>query len=401
MPPPMAPPLQPPMAPPLQPPIPPAPVSVRASAPSLHTALPVPPPAPIPSHGASTPIGFAGASAPITIGAGALGSPSPSVAAPPAPPAPVAPSATPSKDRPSGNGAAVFDGAFGARSASDAAAAREREKSESSPRATSPEPSARRALVDLLAFDPTLPGRLRRDASLSKLVVKASPPKPALRTDEPAPKPPSEEERGRWEVLRVLSHATPLDAAQARDALAASLDDDAQLEMPILIVGGELRPSFDEIRTLEAAAQIAQPSSSANKALAPLVKLATDTAQAPHPPTREVTVHVVKQLELAMAASPGLPPKFFSTQLERLLLEGRAYKRRTLFGAPRIRAELVFGAGEPVPIYLPEASQDLLPLLPSFPAIAAAELRPREDASEMQAECLVALALARVVRRAK
>src|SRR5690606_29005636 len=130
---------------------------------------------------------------------------------------------------------------------------------------------------------------------------------------------------------------------QAREALSASIDDDVNLEMPLLVVGGELRPTFDEIKTLEAAVQVAQPSSGANKALAPLIKMATDTAEGPWPPTREVTAAIVKQIDGAMTQSPNLPPKFFATQLERILLETRAYKRRTLFGAARIRADLSFG----------------------------------------------------------
>ncbi len=299
----------------------------------------------------------------------------------------------------------LFDAAFGAKSASDAAASRERERGDRAERAPAPDAAVdavvRRALVDLLAFDEKLPLRLRRDPAYTKLLAKGAPPRAFLFPDEPAAKTSPDEGRGRWEVLRLLSVAAPLDAAQAREALSASIDDDSHLEMPLLVIGGELRPTFDEVKTLEAAAQVAQPSSNVNKALLPLLKMATDTAEGPWPPTREVTTHILKQIELAMTQSPGLTPKFFATQLERLLLESRAYKRRTLLGAPRIRAELGFGAGDPIPIYLPESANDVLPMLPSFTIVAAVELRPREDATESHAECLVVHALGRVVRRVR
>ena len=82
------------------------------------------------------------------------------------------------------------------------------------------------------------------------------------------------------------------------------------------------------------------------------------------------------------------------------MLEERHFKRRTVLGELRIRAELATPSGETVPAYVPAAVASKLPMLPSFPVVLLGELRPREDAQESHAEALLVLALGRVVRQA-
>ena len=186
-----------------------------------------------------------------------------------------------------------------------------------------------------------------------------------------------------------------------RDVVAASFDDETMLELPIVLVGGELRPSFEESDTLKLAAQIAQPLAVSNKALPPLLKQVETLTESAWTATRDMTTNLVRQIEQAAQGTGGLPPRYFATQLERALVEGRKYKKRVLFGGTRLRAELVFPSGTELPIYLPERTAELLPMLPSLPVVAAVELRPREDGAETHPEALVALGIGRVVRRSK
>jgi hypothetical protein len=337
------------------------------------------------------------------------------------------------RERPAPSGASLFEAAFGAKpapareaapaatkpagsstfsakAASDAAAARERDRDrdrdrerdrdrdkDASAPAAAPEP--RRSLVDLIAFEEALPARLRRDPAHAKVLARGAPAKSFLRPDEPAAPDQDDGDRGRWDVLRLLSFAAPLELAQVRDVVAARFDDETQLELPVVVVAGELRPSFDEGQSLEIAAQIAQPLAASNKALAALVKQAEGATQSAWSASREMMTGLLRQIEQAANGTPGLPPRYLSGQLERALVEGRKYRKRVLFGGTRIRADLQFPSGVDVPIYLPESAGDLLPMLPSLPVVAAVELRPREDASESNAEALVALAVGRVVRR--
>ncbi len=81
-----------------------------------------------------------------------------------------------------------------------------------------------------------------------------------------------------------------------------------------------------------------------------------------------------------------------------MLLEGRKYKRRTLLGAARVRADLFVGREAAVfLIYVLDSVASSLPLLPAYPVTALCEVRPREDLAETQNEALFAVALGRVL----
>jgi hypothetical protein len=113
-------------------------------------------------------------------------------------------------------------------------------------------------------------------------------------------------------------------------------------------------------------------------------------------PAPETLRNLAKQIETA-AASLALPPRFIATNVERILVENRSYKRRLILGALRVRADLVFSGGEVLPLYLPDDAAKSLPLLPSFPVATVCEVRPREDLAETQPEALVCVALGRIL----
>lgn len=292
----------------------------------------------------------------------------------------------------------VVGGAFGGvKAASDAAAGRETTREASSPfsaRDLASRTVRRLAVVDLLSFDPKIAARLRALKRFAPILA------PALRTgslqgvDAPRAEVP---DRDRADVLRVLSCGAPVSAAGVRSALADSLDDLVDLEPPFVLVAGELRPLFDEVETLRAAVAIARPVAGGDKRLLATLAIAEESLASPVPPRSDTALGLSRQIEQA-SVSLSLPARYVASEVERVLLEGRKYKRRTLLGAARVRADLIVGReGSVFPLYVLDAVASSLPLLPAYPVTALCEVRPREDVAEAQSEALFAVALGRVL----
>src|SRR5262249_15147315 len=100
-------------------------------------------------------------------------------------------------------------------------------------------------------------------------------------------------------------------------------------------------------------------------------------------------------------------------QRERVLLEQRRYQRRAVLGEVHLRALLRFdgdaavrSGGKPapaqaqVPVYLPEATAELLPLQPRFRARFIREIGLAADPAEARPGALRALALGRAAAMA-
>jgi hypothetical protein len=248
-------------------------------------------------------------------------------------------------------------------------------------------------VVDLLAFVPELPKRLRRSRAHAPLLADFSPPTGIQRPNEPAP---DREDRPKLEVLRVLSCGVPLQGAELHAVSDGVMDDAQDLELPLLLVAGELRVATDELEALRIGVAVAKPLAAGDKRLAAALTVATD-ALAGSALTPETAVSLLGKLDAA-TRELSLPPRYLIDIVERTVLETRSYKRRTLLGAARLRGDLTVPSLGAIPVYLPESVATLLPLLPSFPAMLLAELRPREDASETHAESLLALAVGRVLQ---
>lgn len=381
-----------------QPPPPPPPAPARASSPPFAFPTPPPPvrvpaPAPLPLDpppivSAPPPVTFAAPPvapimpAPVGLGGplGSLGAPSitTSAVAPPA----VVPAAAPPAHAP----------AAGLKAASDAAArsdegAEKRRAPGAAP--DKPAPPRRLAIVDLIFFDPRLPPRLRAHKRYSALGVTARP--RALAADEPRR---DAEGRDRADILRALCFGRVESAGDVRRALADSLED-ADLDPPLVLVGGELRPTFDEIEALRTTIEVARPVAGSDKRVQAAIAVAQEAVANSIGPRPDAALGLARQIENSTGAL-SLPPGYVASQVERALLENRKLKRRTLLGASRIRADLAL-PGESLPVYLPDTIAGSLPLLPSFPVIALCEARPREDAGEEKPEALFALALGRVL----
>jgi len=255
-------------------------------------------------------------------------------------------------------------------------------------------PQARRlAVVDLLTFEPKIVPRLRgmkRLASLWQSLPKAKSP---LNPDEPQRPPPDPD---RDIVLRVLSYTEGQTPADIRRTFAESLEDQTDLDPPLVFCAGELQPKFDELETLRVSISVANSVAGTDKRMLGAIAVAQEATSASLPPAPETLRNLAKQIETA-SGSLNLPPRFLVNHVERILVENRHYKRRMILGASRVRADLVFAGGEVIPLYLLDDAAKSLPLLPTFPVVTVCEIRPREDLMEQQAEALLCVALGRVL----
>lgn len=331
-------------------------------------------------------------------GIGGLGS---ELKAPPSvvPAPPVAPAADvpPAPVSSSGFDAVAMSGAV--KAASDAAAAVATDKRVAPAGASALAGSSsitRRAVVDLLAFDPAVPPRLRRSKVHAPLLAEAVGQRTPRKVDDAAGDQ-SAEERSRFDVLRVLSCGTPLGPGELDTELEALLEDSHDFDIPLFLVEGEVRPTMDEAETLRVAMEIVKPLANAGtKRVQAALTAASDALGRSTPPTAESATTLYKQLETS-TSELSLPSKFVADAVDRTLREARSFKKRMLLGAMRIRAELTIGKAT-LPIYLPDAAAPQLPLLGTFPLLALVEFRPREDAAEPHPAALVAYAFGRVLR---
>ncbi len=252
----------------------------------------------------------------------------------------------------------------------------------------------RHSVVDLVSFEPTTAARLRELKRLHPVFATARKPRGPLQPDEPQ-RPAVDPDRDT--VLRALSCGEPQTAAELRRALTASLDDLSDLEPPLILCAGELSPSFDELEALRATVAVAASVAGTDKRVLETVAVAVEALAASLPPSPETLRNLARQIETA-STTLAIAPRFIATHVERVLIEGRKYKRRTLFGSPRIRAELTLPSAEVFPLYLSNHVADFLPLLQSFPVVVVCEVRPREDLAEAIPEALLCVALGRVLR---
>jgi hypothetical protein len=378
------------------------PAARRAAPPSAPSPVPPPPPVALaPFVPAVAPVTFAPAPPPSW----------PSAITPPAsvaPPPSAEPPARPAVHVARPGSSPKFEDAFGVKGTSDAAAARARatpdEPARPSPRESDagfgwkPSPPAstseRQAVVSLLCLDEKIVPRVRRSKRFAAALSPNARPRRAASVDAPVA---GEAPDDRRDVLRLLSYGKAAEVGEIRGALGDSLDDGEDLDPPILLVAGELRPTFDETEVLRAIVAVVQPVAGADKKILASLAVAQAALGSPNVLRPETSLGIVKQIEQSAASLP-LPAGFVMAEVERVLVEGRKYKRRTLLGAARVRADLTLRTGETMPIYVPETVSSSLPMLPSFPIVALCEVTPREDLAEAQDEALVAVALGRVLR---
>ncbi|NUP07518.1 MAG: DUF2169 domain-containing protein [Polyangiaceae bacterium] len=203
----------------------------------------------------------------------------------------------------------------------------------------------------------------------------------------------------RMEIGAIIKQAPVAQGNELAGLLRRSVESDFFVP-PLVVTDGLLSLSYDELRALEIAVQVAAPLATADEALRGAVERARVGLANPDAFSERGLQDLAQALmERFRAAAHGLPAGFLKKQTERLLLDRRAYKRRSFMNAEWLRAEIVFSSGTPpLPTYLPAALADELPLLSAFRARVIAELLPAQDHRERSPMAARLYALSRRIR---
>ena len=310
-------------------------------------------------------------------------------------PLPSKPAPVPTRDAASRGVVAASNAAAAAAAAKDAA-----EPTDAKPAARpAPVRDPSRDHVDLIWFDPDAMPRIRADRDLGGRAPRRA---GVVWIQGDALPREQEEARNRRDLLALLSRTPPLDEAGLARVAGDAYLEDGTFTAPLALVSGEIALAFDEVEALRATITVVSPFVGNDKKLRDAVDAATEGLKSPWPLPGDIADGFTRRLEEAFAQGQrSVAPGYLEASVEKILLQGRKYQKKTLFGEPRIRALLAFAPNsQPIPTYLPEPLAPKLPLFRRFRARAIMEVRPQEDQYESHADALLVLALARLVRRA-
>ncbi len=288
--------------------------------------------------------------------------------------------------------------------ASNAAAARDAVKprpNEPSLPAT-PAPEARpkppaREVIKLLWFDPQSVPRIRKHrewrvilAELElKLLDEGDDEEEEKDGNAPSPK-------DRRDVFEVLAKGRATGAEGVKLALEEAVGDDGKFEPPLVLLSGELEFPFDGLETLKATAAAMAPFATSDKKLKEQLDAVEELLKTPWlQGSGQVAEGMVGKLEEAFAGGKrSVPPDYVEKHTERMLLEQRCYQRRTVFGKKWIRSVLKGGG---MPVYIPEALKDELPMFKRVRVKLLGEVDMQEDQYESAACAVKVVGLGRVM----
>ena len=239
-----------------------------------------------------------------------------------------------------------------------------------------------REAIDLLWADPSAAPKILR--AFGDLLADLAPPPDADPEDL---------------VVRVLGSGRGCDASGLEGAMAGAVGPDGRFRPPLVLVAGDLAVAFDELETLRATLAAALPFAAGDRRLRGALDEANDLLATPGlDPATGVTADLAERVRGALAQGGRAPPGHLTAQVERTLLERRAYQRRALLGGDHLRALVTLpGAEAACPVYLPEALAASLPMFPAFEARILAEAHHAQDQAEAHPAALHALALGRVL----
>jgi hypothetical protein len=253
--------------------------------------------------------------------------------------------------------------------------------------------------LQLVWFDPESLPRIQRKEEFKPILRAVEDRAPDTDLDDPTiSKNPSEVE-DRRDVFEVLSQGDALDETALNRALERAVRDDGKFVPPLALVDGEIRFLFDELETLRATLTIAAVFSPGDEPLKTAIADARDFLRTPDMRSSpSVTEGYTTRIQEALKrAKRSISPTYLDEQTERVLVEARCYQKRTVFGAPHLRAQIQIGtAARAWPLYVPESAAGRLPMFARFTARVLAEVGFQEIQYEAHPSALRVLALARV-----
>ncbi|MRG96385.1 DUF2169 family type VI secretion system accessory protein [Polyangium spumosum] len=290
----------------------------------------------------------------------------------------------------------------GAAAASDAAAAAAKPKDGGDKKAyasTAPV-SPPKAVIELLWYDPAALPRIRRQPGWKEVLgqIKGKAFEDELSGDSPPEK--RQEARDRRDVAGLLARGDAVDMAGIQAALANAVTEDGTFVPPLVLVAGDLEFPFDELETLKANMAALAPLASGDKALKEQLDTTEELLKTPWLKGASGIAEglTAKLKEVFGRGNRVLPPRYLEGHTERMLLEQRAYQKRTVLGKTCIRSLLhVPGVQGGVPVYLPEALGQELPAFQRFAVRMVGEVRGRVEQYEGQEVAVRGVGVGRAV----
>jgi hypothetical protein len=266
------------------------------------------------------------------------------------------------------------------------------------PRRSEYAPAVRDAL-ELLWLDPRIPARLRRKPEWQRLLDEGRARRNAA---DPVPVLPNQKASAedRADVMEILTLGQESDGAAVRAAVAAGTRADGRFAPPLLLVGGDLSLSFDELEMLKGLAANALPFAVEDESLQTAVDAAAEYLRLPGLLATPLAVEALaRRIREAFARTPrGVPADFLDAHTQRALLDHRQYQTRIFHGAPHLRILIgVPGESSPTLLFASPKLAMSLPLSPRFPARLVVEAHLFSDQYEPQPFALELLAVARRV----
>lgn len=301
--------------------------------------------------------------------------------------------------------------AVGVKAASDAAVMADKlintkppSETPAKPIAKEPEAKAKpREILKLLWFDSKVLNRARKHPRWAVLLAEMEL-RMLDREDEEAEIEDEQkraEAKAKREVREILMKGDAVGAEALSGLFRDAVDEDGSFESPLVLVGGELDIPFDEIEVLKATAAAVGPFAASDKSLKETVETVNELMKTPWlSGASGIAENLTARLKQAFSATkrPGFV-EFGSidTHVERTLLDKRAYQKRTIGGKTWIRAVMGAGTSGSVPVYLPEALSNELPLFRRIRVKMLSELDMKEDQYESSAYSLKVQAMGRVM----
>ena len=273
------------------------------------------------------------------------------------------------------------------------------------PPTPTPAPSESRQIwtgraLQLVWFDPESLPRVHRKEEWKPILRAVEERAPDTELDDPTiAKNPADVE-DRRDMFEILSRGDALDEAALNRALERAVRDDGKFVPPLALVDGEVRFFFDELETLRATLTIAAVFSPGDEPLKAAIADAREFLRTPDmrsPPS--VTEGYTTRIQEALKRAKRAPtPTYLDEQTERVLVEARHYQRRTVYGAPHLRAQIqmIGTSARAWPLYVPEPAATRLPMFARFTTRVLAEVGFQESQYEAHPSALRVLALARV-----
>jgi hypothetical protein len=210
------------------------------------------------------------------------------------------------------------------------------------------------------------------------------------------------EQRFTRDVFELLN-----DEPVTPDAVADSVLDAAESAgsyvAPRVLCEGEMKASFDEHANMRATMLAIAPFAGEFPALGVLLDEARSMLTLPGglegvsaAPADELAARL---RDAFVASQPPVPANYLDAQVHRMLVEGRKFRSRTLWGRHWLRfAFQPLGSSVAYPAYMPESLRNDLPMFGSFFARALVHVDLREDQYETHPLALRIVALARLER---